>query len=228
MAKTLYPSAAELEAYVVSTGLVSADDVGDVDFQSAAEAAVREWEEQTGWLPFLAAAANTSRRYDPPGPNRSGGFTGTLRGGASRLWLGAGIVSSTTPTIVTGYTPTVAGTTLTHEDDFWMGPENADLKGKPWQFVEFSGSQFGGPRSIRITGRFGYSATLGDEVWEAVRLQGALLIAPEIEGIITGGMIEAEEADIRERYGNDPLATFTARWEKRIAAVVNRYKRLVM
>lgn len=228
MAKTTYPSPAELEAYVVSTGLVTADDVGDVDFQSATEAAIREWEERTGWLPFLAAASTTSRRYDPPGPNRSPSSPWTTRGGHWRLWLGAGIVSSTTPTVVTGYSDESAGTTLVNEDDFWMGPENADAKGKPWEWVEFSGGQWGEARSIRITARFGYSTNIADDVWQAVRCLGALEVAPELEGLISGGTVSYKDADVEEKFGDDPLRTWTDRWDGKVKQVVARYTRLVL
>jgi len=105
MSKTAYPSSAELGAFLYSSGLITAPasaQQSQMFFDEAINAAVTEWERETGWVPFLSSGS-TTRYYDPPGPETGpvGIYVGLNNiGGGRKLFLNAGLRSN--PTVYVG------------------------------------------------------------------------------------------------------------------------------
>lgn len=226
MPHVAYPTAAQIEGFIASLGILSSDDLTallvNLDLAAIAEAAQSAWEADTGWRPFLRDASPVSRRFDPPGPNR----TWWLRGGAHRLELGAGLLEATA--FVTGYSASDAGDAVTVEDDYWLLPVNAAIEGLPYTTIDFLPAAWGMPQSVRITGYWGYSATIPADAWAAILRQGALLAYSEITLQRTGGMVGWSEADVKEQYDLTPLEKHREAWQNQWERAVSRYRRVVL
>ncbi len=228
MAHSAYPSTGELAAFLVSLGLIDMMQAATLPLQTFLDASIQAWEEQTGWHPFVKDSADVARRFDPPGPNRRGGAWSS-RGGRWLLDLRAGLISVTS--IVSGYSasPTnpQAGTALVAEEDYWLLPDEAPLEGKPYTEVEFGSAIWGGARSIRIVGRWGYTADIPGHIWQAILECGALMAQPGIVAQNVGGLLEWTE-EAHERYGEDPFGQFRKRWEMTLQTAVQLYQRRVL
>jgi len=234
MSKTAYPYAAELGAFLYSSGLISAAPTAQQSqlfFDEAINAAVAEWERETGWVPFLSGASQT-RTYDPPGPSPGnvqgpvGVFYGVNSiGGSRKLFLNAGVRSVTT--VKVGVTLTSAGTALTQNQDFWLRPQNATNYDRPFTYIEFGYPQYGSPQSITVTAPFGFGSTVPDDAWLAIMKKSVMHLVPSLEIVISGGLTQI-------KLGNDTF-TFnpvlfnrqTDLWGKQNAVVQGRYARKV-
>jgi hypothetical protein len=228
MSHSAYPTSTELSSYLVGTGLVSSTVAATLSLTDKAAAASSGWEEATGWHPFIKDSSDVARRFDPPGPNRGHGIWWP-RGGKWVLTLPAGLLTVTS--IVTGYsassTNPQAGTAQVVEDDYWLLPDDAPLKNRPYTQVEFATCQWGEARSIRITGKWGYCETIPEDAWQAILQYGALLAAPDLAGQLTGGLLEWTE-EAHERYAEKPLAHWIDQWQKTFDRAVARYQRIVL
>lgn len=195
-----YPDVQDVERVIRSLGLFNAEELAeailDLGLEEVALAAAREWEDMTGWIPFETADSDTTRYYDPPGPNA----VPEGLGGRWRLQLDAPLTAVTSVRV--GYSPeNTVGTLLTLNTDFYLYPYNAQVAGRPWTAIEFRTSRWGARRSIQIVGRFGYSATIPDDAWLAIARRAASLALPEIATRISGGRTEFTEAGVTERFG---------------------------
>jgi hypothetical protein len=222
-----YPSSANLQSYLNALGLLTTTQVAALNLADRIAAATDAWEEETGWKPFLKDSSDVARVFTPPGPNRKPGLTG--RGGGTLLDLDCGLLTVTS--IVTGYsaspTSPQAGTTAVAEDDYWLLPEGAPLRNRPYTQVEFAVSIWGVARSVRIVGKWGYCSTIPDDVFQAILRQGALQTADELVALRTGGMVEwSEEAS--EKYGDNPLGKYLDRWQSDWDKAVLKHRRVVV
>lgn len=148
MSYSAYPTQADVDQYIAGLPNIS---LGTYDTNGDVLAAIAEWERLTEYKPFLSTGQSSSRIYDPPGP-----FTQRpVRGGSHTLILRAGLISCSSVIIGVGG----AETTLVNGTDYWLWPANASDYGKPYTAIEFSSAQWGMPRSIRVTGVWGFAAT---------------------------------------------------------------------
>lgn len=208
MPRAFMPTEADLEVALRSLGLFDTDELSEVlqflDLSIFADAAVRQWEEETGWIPFLADTSEESadqiRYYDPPGPNRRP----QIQGGSYTLDLGAGIVIL--ETVHTGFSPTSAGTAQVAGTDFNLLPHNADPLDRPWTQLEFTVPQWGARRSIKVVGRFGYASAVPEDAWVAILHQGVRMALPEVATRLTGGARKFTELGVTEEFGEGFLS----------------------
>lgn len=230
MSHTAYPKSLDLERLLVSAGIIASplSNMQDVmDLQGAVESATEEWENNTGWRPFLSATQ--TRTYDPPGPMRGpvGVWFGINNMGGSRvLPLYTGILSVTT--LKVGVTASSAGTTLTLGTDFWLKPQNATSFNQPYRSIEFAVPQWGNPQSITVTGPFGYSTTVPNDVWTAIIKRGAAILAPELALQISGGLYSERRLNSETRYSGakqSPLSVEAEEWQRTFNQTVKNYKR---
>jgi hypothetical protein len=230
MAHNAYPTTSDWTTYLNGIGLVRGDGSSlsaVLPLQTFLDSAVRAWEQRTGYLPFLAGTA-TSRRFDPPGPNHGypPAITGLNRGGERILPLDAGLAAEPT-SVVVGYSDTDPGTTLTAGTQYWLHPYNALAKGMPYTRLEFVVPQWGAPRSVLVTGSWGFSQTVPDDAWEGIMAYASWLAWPGIVGQLTGGLIEWTE-QATERYGVSPFKHFRDYWEFGLDRIVSRYQRVTL
>jgi hypothetical protein len=223
MPHSAYPTGDEIGAYLESLGILTEEALAALstgttldDLAAAAQAA---WEADTGWRPFLRDASPVSRRFTPPGPN----MRGLTRGGRNLLDLEAGLLEVTG--FVTGYAADDTGDAVVVEDDYYLGPANAGVDGRPYTSVDLVFTGWGLPQSIRITGYWGYSQYIPADAWEAIKRYGVLLAYSEITLSLTGGMVGWSEADIKEQYDLTPLEKHREAWDRQWQRAVNRYRR---
>jgi hypothetical protein len=220
-----YPTSTDLTAFITSLNLFDSADLSAIlaamNLAQKADAAAEAWETATGWHPFLADAATSTRRFDPPGPNK-----GQLsRGGGRRLYLQGGII--TVPTVVVGYTATSPGSTLVYDQDFWLLPQNAAERKLPWEWVEFGFNQSGPPRSVQVTAKWGYQQYIPDHAWQMILEKAAFLCLPELETQSTGGTKSFTEGGTTESYGPSGILSVPREvWEKRWEELTSSYVRL--
>jgi len=155
-----WPVAADLSAYLAEQGRpVPSTDALD----SALASAIAAFEAGTSWIPFLGVSG--SNLFDPLQIRPLyDGWT---------LELGCGLVSLTS--LYIGWDGST-GTQLTENTDFYLGPPARVGYTWPYTEVRFYSSIGGLPRSIRLTGTWGFSSTISDDVAAAI-LQGAAAFA---------------------------------------------------
>jgi hypothetical protein len=210
------PTGADLEAYLVTLGLYTAGsaELGALELEGKAAAAVVEWETRTGYRPFLANGSDTTRIYDPP-------YTRFLE-------LAAGVLSVSA--LMTGVGVASPGTARAEGTDFWLERAQAAYEDAPFEVVTFACSPGGARRSITITGRWGYAATVPDDAWQAILARGAWLCAPQAAMSMGGGAEVVRVLSSEVRYPSaatgGPLAAQQAAWTALFEAAVRRYKRV--
>lgn len=190
-----FPTGAELAQFLVDSGVL-ASVPGDLSaYVSMAEAARLDWERDTGWSPWLGTAE--TRYYDP--------------NGSTLLDPGVGILSISCLKL--------GGTEQTLNEDYWLLPYN----GFPKRLISFDQVLCGDPRSIEITGTWGYQSELTQDVVRAALARGALLAVAQDYGL--GGLKqEVEEGDVRYKLAKDESQL--AQWRSVYEQAVARHRRV--
>lgn len=152
-----FPAGPELGAFLVENGYASvAPSLAGAYAGAAADAFQRE----TGWVPFLRDGSDVARLFDCP----EMGFPFNWR-----VPFAAGLLAVTS---VESAWDGTTGTAKTATLDYLLGGgDGTDTR--PYQWLDlrhFPGRQ---PQSIRIVGRWGYSATVPDDVYLAVLSKAA-------------------------------------------------------
>jgi hypothetical protein len=245
-AKAFYPTEADVEVALRALGLFDTDELPEIlqflDLATFADAAVAQWEEETGWHPFLANTTDINdedqdetRYFDPGGPN----FRPQILGGGYQLDLGTALWKYTA--LRSGVTSDSVGTALTRNEDFYLLPYNADQAAimRGWTQVEFLVGHWGARRSITIQGRFGRVGTVPDDAWLAILHHGVMTALPEIATRVGGGRLEFTEAGVTERFGPGFLlggrssgegsgGALGDAWMREWDRAVRRYQRIVV
>lgn len=203
-----WPTKAQVDAYVAAAGLT----VGSIDATSLIASAVAEIERMTGWAPFLASSSAT-RTFDPPGSVVKG--TGYPGGGGNLLKLRCGLISVSALT--------ANGVSMTEGTDFWLGPGYA----APYQTIRFARPIIGAPRSVSITGIWGYSATIPDDVWQACMDMAASYVADAIAEGVASGATEWKELESSEKYDPRVLGDLGTRWSKAAEKRLSRFPKRI-
>lgn len=210
MIRTAWPSVVDVVSYMVGAGMVDSvltEAQHHLDFQLAVDSAVAELEDATDYSPFKMDETDVVRKYTP---------TGT-----KLLQFRAGLLSLTS--LVVGVSSGFSGTTLTVDEDFWLGPENAAVKRMPYLWAEFRRPLHGIERSIWVTGKWGRWTSIDPRAYEAVIVKAASKLATQVAAEATGGMISWTEADsTSEKYGADgAFGPQIAAWDKRFLDIVS-------
>ena len=177
-----YPAAADIVFRLAQAGIVAT--ANDVSEHLAT--AIDEWERGTNCRPFLAGQAATTRRFTPD------------RAGTRVLDLGTGAVEIVSVV--------VDGQTLTADQGYFAGPENAPDNGEPFTLIEFNGYVFGPPRSIVVSARWGYANenALPPAARGAVMGRAAILAAePLMQKALasgTSGVVRVKEGDVEREF----------------------------
>lgn len=228
MSLTAWPVNTDLLALLPSGVSVT---TGQADALIAA--AVSEFEERTGYHPFLADSADSSRIFDAPDG----------RSGRTFLDLNAGIISVTT-VLCDYYEETSTGTTLTQYTEFNVWPPDAPNRKKPYTRLTFGiyGNQMGSPgylnftidyrnanrsAKVKVTGKWGYAAIIPGDVWTAVLHRATSQAAMGAGAILTGGLLDWKEKDITENYGKQAFGALIEGFNSEFDAVAKRYQRLM-
>lgn len=198
-----YPIASDVQALLTATGLVSGTPTVTAELASA----IAEFERLTGWRPFLAEGTDATYRFDPPE-------------WGSKLWLPCGFATITGVTV--GVSHDSVGTALTVDEDYRTLPENAAASGRPFDGIEFYVSCAGGPGSVRIAGKRGFSTTVPDDAWLAIAQRAASLAMTRNAGA-SAVSSKIEQGDLTMQGGG---SGFVERWDGAFAAAVATYRKI--
>lgn len=223
-----YPSGSDVELFLAGAGMLPTDatQLAAVRMQCTgwAEAAAEDWEHDTGWEPYLAGSADTTRMFTPRDVLEP-------RNEPPMLDLKGGLLSATTITV--DVQPGNPGVQLTEGSDFWLKPDNAPAKGRPYTWVEFwrvpGWAYFGlgaDQRSIVIVGKWGYTASVDAHVRQALLCHAASNAAPMLAAARTGGMQKWSEADTSEAYSDNPFGAMQEVWQREYDKAVSAHRRV--
>lgn len=182
------------------------------DVQGQIDASLASLERITGYRPFIASDTDSTRYCDPPG---SKFFSSASRaGGRNVLKLDDPLCTITS--IVT------ADRTLNINSDFWIGPTSE----APWFTVRFAVAIYGTPKSLAITGRWGYCLDLPSDIFDAIVKMAASNVVLSIAEKIRSGVTEWAEDDVKEKYDVKGLEQSGSTWREQAEKVFAGYKRL--
>lgn len=175
-----WPDVMELEAILVSDGIVKQGEFPPATISRWRTNAIAYIEEYTHWNPIVSTGLSETRMFTP--------------NGTQYLNLTSGLLT---------VTEFLAGTTpYTEDTDYWLMGESAS--GWPNHYVQFPYAMFGTPKSISITGTWGFiSATanlpvnLLEAFYGVVELQALIAKTPN-----EGAVAEKEVRDQRIRFAN--------------------------
>jgi hypothetical protein len=212
VSKTAWPASADLQQFLYAGGLIgAATAVGQeayLPFADACAAALGEWERRTNYAPFMADSAASARLFTPSGTRF--------------LDLQGGIVTS--PAVVVGYTPSSVGTTLSVGTDVLLRPQNANLRSRPWTWLEFIFvPTWTLPDTIQVTAKWGYCANgaIPEGAWLAVMKIAASMVYEQT--IRSGGLKRLTEGDVTKEWG-----AATSQWGDDVNRAVAQYGRRSM
>src|SRR5512146_1155633 len=174
-----WPTSSDLLVYLRASGLVSSTLTSTeelLDFSGAVSAAIDQWEDETGWSPFVSTGAVEYRRFLPP--------IGAL------LDLGGGLLTLSTLAVDCTYT-NGSGTAYTDLLHFRLLPRDAPQKTAPYTHIEFLWS----PQSVTdsevvVSGTWGYctDANLPSAAKRGVLALAACELMPQLKEATTAGV----------------------------------------
>lgn len=185
----------------------------DADITPYLNSAIAEWEDRTGWKPFLEGAS-ADWRFDPPEYGR------TLE-----LRTGFTLISA----VRTGITVSNAtGSLLVVEQDYFLKPYDAASRFQPITEIEFLVSPGTYPKSIKVTGKKGYHTQIDDAAWEAV-LSKAVINA--VEGLTenAGDIDMIQQGPVKIQYAkSEEGGSILAKLQSKFDDAVARFMRVVI
>lgn len=214
-----YPMATDVITMLKGANVWPSDseenDANEFQAEAAINSAVSEFEERTGWYPFLV---------DYSSPNESRLFDSTDDCGV--LQLNAGIIDLVSVK--------VRGTALVLNTNCWLRPSNAPSRKKPYTEIQLQNSVQGGsvyaqPNLIEVTGMWGRVGTVPSDVWYALLRYAAVMT-------MTGGNQDQDLISISEDGFSQQLDSVGVidpktmlNWlPKEFEAAVKRWRRVVV
>lgn len=176
-------------------------------------AAVRRFEELTGWVPF--EGATQTRLFDAPG--RAPGAYGSSGGGGMILNLNGGLISVTTFA--------VSGVTKTEGTDFWLLRARPDM---PAWGIRLNVPIFGPAQCVSIAGSWGRMAAADELAYEAVLNLGAQMAVQSILDGFFAMPLENREADVSEKFSADGLKALGSGFAAIAEPVIALYRRVTV
>lgn len=173
-----WPTTPELEAVMVSDGIITAGQFQLSTIDRWAANAQIFMEGYTGWNPIFSNGNTSELRLFSPN-------------GTSNLSLSSGLLS--VQTVVIG------SLELEQDKDFWlMGGDNRI----PNNWIKFCGYVSGAPNTIRVVGEWGFTNTmlpadLLNAYYGLVEMQAWIALMPN-----EGPVSEKEQRDLRIRFAN--------------------------
>lgn len=196
---TAWPTSAEVKAHLATLGV----DSGAYDFSDLLDAAVEEFEERTGWSPWLFDTNATAKTFDPP-------QFGTLD-------ICGGFQQSGLTSIVSD------GTTLAATDYYLLptGKAYADR-------VAFDPLPSSEPQSLVVTAKWGRSADVPFPAFQAVLMKVAAEYTDYQLGAF-GAVSRLKQAPMEIEQGNAQggVSAATQKARKDFGAACTRYAREV-
>lgn len=202
-----YPNGSDLAQFLLEAGVISAipDPLPD-SYELFVGAAITAFEMDSGWQPFLAndggSGGNETRTFDLE---------------SCRLYLPAGLIS------LEGLS--MRGTELVENENFWLEDHRA---APPYTWIEFAAVR-PGRRIVEITGVWGYTTTLPDDVRLAILSFAAANLATSLSGP-GGELTKVKQDDVQYDFAAASGSGLgqIASWQKDYKSVVSRYRRVTL
>lgn len=201
-----WPSASDLQARLAAAQVSMPDGSAvPASIASAAlmTAAVRRFEEATGWVPF--EAASQTRSFDPPS------------GGSLILPLAGGLLSVSSLT--------VRGQSLTEGEDFWLQRSRPDM---PAWGVRFLAPPGGPAQAIEIEGEWGRMEEADELAREAVlNLAAQMAVRAVADGYLSAPE-QWREADVSESFSAASLGALGTGFASMAEPVIALFRRVTV
>ena len=220
-----WPTAAEVRAALKSAGFTAL--VLDATLDQAVDDAVAQWENHTGWHPFVGGASTVARTFE-------------VTAGQSTLYLDVPLRTSTAPTIQAN------GSDLSASLTAWWLPRNASIASLPYTALEMRTSTrraYIPSGIVTITGLWGWcdsdtvptdarAAVLAEACRDIATAQTSLrAVARDGETADDGSTIvapitRAKEGDVDLEFSTtqtERMAILKS-WEETFARTARRYK----
>lgn len=198
-----WPTAADLQARLAAAGVSMPDGSAvSADLASAAmmSAAVRRFEETTGWVPF--EAATQTRTYEP---RSSGSLIMAFDGG-----------------LLTIDTLTVGGTELVEGDDFWLQRSRPDMPAWGVRFLVVPSA------TVTVSGEWGRMEVADELAREAVLNLAAQMVIRSIADGFATSPVEWREADVAESFSLSGLSALGSGFAAMVEPVVALFRRVTV
>lgn len=214
MSHTAYPVDADISTFVADAGITMPS--GFV-FPGYAAAASAEWEERTGWTPFLQDGSASARVFDPPGDIQQNRSAGNIFGGGRILGLRAGVQDSASLTSVVA-----GGVTMVSGTDYRLAPLNAPSSKRPYSRIEFAVPLWGAGSSVVVTAKWGSQAILAEDVWQALLRIGARMAVDDLVPGVRLSFTTFKQGD--ETFTQGDPGKVSGAWESYVDRVISRYE----
>lgn len=216
-----WPTVGEITTFITNSGVSLP---GTPDYANILSAVIAEIERVTRFHPFKADTSFVKRYFDPPGPNRRSTYIAGIVGGGDVLSFNAGLVTLNTIKVGVAYDKT-GGYALTDGIDYYLHRYNADKEDSPYMYLEFKRNVWGERRSIEIDAKWGWQATIPDDMWYAARKLCASYAVNEFKPGLASRPIEWAEADVRERQSIELMNNIGKEWSDYAYSVFQNYSR---
>jgi len=185
MAATTYPDGGDLQTYLTEIGITQTIS-SDTKTNAVADAIF--WAERFTGRTFTTSDSSETRKYDATQPQNE--------------YTLVEIEDANTITAVTIGT----GSALTLDTDYDLLPLPL-RSGNPYECVRFLRSRPYGPKEIRVTGKFGWSAVPGS-VYQAIVIYAAGTIVSGIDSGLGGSAARRKIGDREVQYANPTASVF--------------------
>lgn len=207
-----YPAASDVAALLATAGIVLPD---GFDLSPYVVSAIRAWERETGWLPFLGAQSVDP--YDAPGqPTTLYG----VGGGQTVLRLRKGLVE------LNGITNSVSGRSYVLGTDLSLVPTSP---GWPTEVLRFRLPLYAQPGAIQIDAVWGFCADGSPDLAVAfraiVRMAAAEYASDAVQGMFASGVTSVKADDESISISPEMLARNGAAWSEQATKAVGLYRR---
>jgi hypothetical protein len=222
MSHTTFPEDSDITTFVTGAGVIVPSGFSWVGYGVKSQ---REFERRTRRRPFLKDASDVERSFNPPAMEGSRGISGAV------IDLDAGLLSLTSIYMDVTY-DNPDGVLLVQGRDFVLTPANAPVIGEPWRYVQllepfyivhqplYAARQ---TQSVKVTGRWGYSDEVPEDVWKCCLALGASIAMTSImEGRNTQAYKSMKTKDEETVYAT--IAGAGSGWVKDANAVIKDYK----
>jgi len=192
---TDWPTAAELITFCTTNGLTIPS---TEDAELALASAIKLFETDTGWSPFIASSTASVRYFDPPPFTNEGKL----------LFLEAGIpVEASLAAISFDHDFTDGSYSAADTDGYLLNKYNAEDESAPYDSIYIFSALSSQRKSIRISAKWGYSAdgTCPDMAYSAVMRKAAMMSQANPGSTLAANMLRLGEQSIM--YGTGTLGT---------------------
>jgi hypothetical protein len=83
---------------------------------------------------------------------------------------------------------------------YWLSPVNNPARGWPYEFIEFWTPVIGSPQSVVVTGKWGFSTTIPEDVFQSILAGAAWKIMSPAASKRSQGAAQRTQGEVSERY----------------------------